>query len=160
MELLTQTQKMVFDSDDEEKSEILSGEELLTQTQKMVFDSDDNMEILTPTALNALLLKKANEMVKTGNSIDNKNKNNKDEIVETGNSIDNKNKKNKDETVETGNSIDNKNKKNKDETVETGNSTNKSNDIHYYLEQAPTQAKKAKFYPPEIVRNAQYNSTP
>ena len=142
MELLTQTQKMVFDSDDEEKSEILSGEELLTQTQKMVFDSDDNMEILTPTALNALLLKKANEMVKTGNSIDNKNKNNKDEIVETGNSI------------------DNKNKKNKDETVETGNSTNKSNDIHYYLEQAPTQAKKAKFYPPEIVRNAQYNSTP
>ena len=121
MELLTQTQKMVLDSDDEEKSEILSGEELLTQTQKMVFDSDDNMEILTPTALNALL-KKPNEMVKTGNSINNN--------------------------------------KNKDEMVKTGNLISKSNDIHY-LEQAPTQAKNSKFYPPEIVRNTQYNnSTP
>ena len=41
MELLTQI-KMATDSDDEGKSDVLSGEELLTQTQQMVIDSDED----------------------------------------------------------------------------------------------------------------------
>ena len=39
-ELLTQTQQMATDSDDEEKSDVVSGDELLTQTQQIVNDDD------------------------------------------------------------------------------------------------------------------------
>ena len=91
---LTQTQKMAFDSDDQEKSDVLSGEELLTQTQKMAFDSDDNMEILTPTALNALL-NKEDVIDEREKSTDNTNKDNNNVIDKREKSTDNANKREK-----------------------------------------------------------------
>ena len=121
---------------DEENSEALSGEELLTQTQKMVFDSDDNMEILTPSALNALLMKK-----------DTINKESK-EVIKTNKET----KPNNNINDINGKRQDTINKESK-EVIQINKETKPNNDINGKdLKVMDLKDRYSKFYPPEMLK--------